>query len=53
MEAISTKRVMNFRHAPPTWFDKRFNVNQLKVTMLNFAQFRRGLHRAGNLIAGN
>lgn len=36
----------------PVQFDKWTNVNQLKVIMLNFAQFRRGLHRAGNLIAG-
>jgi hypothetical protein len=33
-------------------FDKWINVNQLKGIMLNFAQFRRGLYRAGNLIAG-
>jgi hypothetical protein len=36
----------------PGRFDKWINVNQLKGIMLNFAQFRRGLHRAGNLIAG-
>ncbi len=34
-------------------FDIRAEVNHEPAIMLSFATFRRGLHRAGNLIAGN
>jgi hypothetical protein len=33
-------------------FDKPGNVYQHQDIMLSIAQYRRGLHRAGNLIAG-
>jgi hypothetical protein len=41
-----------FRHNACQRFDKRGNVHQLRSIMLSIAQYRRGLLRAGNLIAG-
>lgn len=44
--------MQNVSHAACRRFDKRANVYQHQGIMLSIAQYRRGLHRAGNLIAG-
>jgi hypothetical protein len=50
VNGLKTRRLILPRSVALTW---RREIHIFRGIMLSFATFRRGLHRAGNLIAGN